>query len=183
MPHQLQNLSSAESAIQWNSLLESISLLENASFHRSHERYLTQYGCEFMAHVYQHAIERVLEVATCEDRLELCSAFRRVMSQAIDTHFMGLESMDLALRLSLADNAKQWLAFLHSMALADKISFNNIHVGFLGTYGADFMARAYRATFEHVLQSVSLHEPGKIMAAFQQSLNQALEARPPAAQA
>lgn len=130
--------SPADHARQWLALLASIATLEADSFHQKHERYLELHGCGFMAYVYQEAIVQILLNANIDERYELCGVFRRVMSQGIDVHFGQLDLTDQTLRLGLADNARQWLAFLHSMSLANKTSFQSVHLGFLTTYGCDF---------------------------------------------
>jgi hypothetical protein len=167
--------SPAESANQWLALLASIALVEAESFHEKHERFLALNGCGFMAYVYQKAIVQILEIASVPERHELCGVFRRVMSQGIDAHFGEMDLMDHTLRLGLADNARQWLAFLHSMSLAEKRSFHSVHLGFVTTYGCDFMAQVYHDTFEYALQPGGLVAPDKILTAFQQSLDEVLE--------
>lgn len=167
--------SPADQARQWLALLASIATIEADSFHHKHERYLALHGCGFMAYVYQEAIVQILLNANLDERYELCGIFRRVMSQGIDQHFGNLDLTDHALRQGLADNARQWLAFLHSMSLAEKTSFHRVHLSFLTTYGCDFMAEVYRETFEYALRPGSMVASDRILAAFEQALEQALE--------
>lgn len=170
----------AESSNQWLSLLTAIALIESESFHEKHERFMALYGCGFMANVYQKAIVQILEVVNLPERSELCGVFRRVMGQGIDAHFRGLDLIDQTLRYGLADNARQWLAFLHSMSLAEKTSFQSVHLGFLTTYGCDFMAQVYHDTFEYALRPGGMVAPDRIQAAFKQALAEALKTAPDA---
>jgi hypothetical protein len=167
--------SPSESANQWLALLASIALVEAESFHEKHERFLALNGCGFMAHVYQKAIVQILEMASVPERHELCGVFRRVMNHGIDTHFGEMDLMDQTLRQGLADNARQWLSFLHSMSLAEKRSFHSVHLGFVTTYGCSFMAQVYHDTFECALRPGGLLAPDSILAAFQRALDEVLE--------
>lgn len=169
---------SADHEQQWLSLLASIAMVEADSFHQKHERYLALHGCAFMAYVYREAIVQILLSANVEERYELCGVFRRVMNQGIDAHFGQLDLMDHSLRLGLADNARQWLAFLHSMSLAHKTSFQSVHLGFLTTYGCAFMSQVYHDTFEHALRPGGLVTSDRILSAFEQALNQGLRNAP-----
>ncbi|MBC6990342.1 hypothetical protein [Hymenobacter sp. BT491] len=83
--------------------------------------------------------------------------------------------MDQDLQLSLANNAKQWLALSLSISSAEKISFDTIHDQFFVTYGAHFMAHVYRTTFERVLQNTPDAERSKLLVAFRHALDQALD--------
>lgn len=170
----------ADHAQQWLALLASIATVESESFHQKHARYLALNGCGFMAFVYQKAIVEILLNANLDERYELCGVFRRVMNHSIDQHFGELDLTDQALRQGLADNARQWLAFLHSMSLADKTSFHSVHLGLLTTYGCDFMAQAYHETFEYALRPGGLVASDRILTAFDQALEQALKNNPSA---
>jgi hypothetical protein len=170
--------SPADHAQQWLALLASIAMVESESFHQKHEQYLALNGCGFMAFVYQKAIVEILLNANPDERYELCGIFRRIMSQGIDRHFGALDLMDHTLRQGLADNARQWLSFLHSMSLADKKSFHSVHLGFLGTYGCDFMTQVYYDTFEYALRPGVVVVPDRILSAFNQALEQALLTAP-----
>ncbi|GAA4035980.1 hypothetical protein GCM10022409_21070 [Hymenobacter glaciei] len=156
-------------------LLASIATVEADSFYQKHERYLALHGCGFMAYVYQEAIVQILLDANLDERYELCGVFRRVMSQSIDAHFGQMELTDHTLRVGLADNARQWLAFLHSMSLADKTSFQSVHLGFLTSYGCNFMSQVYYDTFECALRPGGLVAPDRILAPFEQALGQGLK--------
>lgn len=164
----------ADQAQQWLALLASIAMVEADSFQQKHEQYLALNGCGFMAFVYQKAIVEILLNANLDERYELCGVFRRIMSQGIDRHFGELDLMDRTLRQGLADNARQWLAFLHSMSLADKTSFHSVHLGFLNTYGCDFMTQVYYDTFEYALRPGGMVAPDRILNTFNQTLEQAL---------
>ncbi|GAA4383419.1 hypothetical protein [Hymenobacter koreensis] len=83
--------------------------------------------------------------------------------------------MDQDLQLSLANNAKAWLALSLSISSAEKLSFDKIHDGFLSTYGADFMSHVYRVTIEKVLQNMPDTERSKLLAAFQQAMDRAID--------
>ncbi|RPD47886.1 hypothetical protein DNI29_10640 [Hymenobacter sediminis] len=83
--------------------------------------------------------------------------------------------MDQDLQLSLANNAKEWLALSLSISSAEKQAFSKIHDGFFTTYGSEFMAHVYRTTFEQVLQSMPDVEREKLLAAFQRSMAQAID--------
>ncbi|GAB3226135.1 hypothetical protein GCM10027346_08120 [Hymenobacter seoulensis] len=83
--------------------------------------------------------------------------------------------MDQDLQLSLANNAKEWLALSLTISSAEKVAFSKIHDGFFTTYGADFMAHVYRTTFEHVLQNMPDTERSKLMVAFQHAMDQAID--------
>ncbi|GAA4032963.1 hypothetical protein GCM10022409_16580 [Hymenobacter glaciei] len=161
-------------ATQWLALHESVALVEAGSLRQLHERHLAQHGTEFMARVYQATIEQLLENAYDLQRLELCNVFRRVMSDAIDAHFTTLDLADFSLSLSLANNAKEWLTFMHCMSLAKKISFHKVHTGFLFTYGDDFMVQVYHQTFALTQHPGALSEPQASLSTLQQVLDQAV---------
>ena len=82
--------------------------------------------------------------------------------------------MNSDLQRSLDDNAQQWLALSHTISAAEQVAFDKIHDGFLATHGCHFMAHLYRATFGRVLQNMTDAERNKLMAAFRESLAQAL---------
>ncbi|MBD2716286.1 hypothetical protein KBK19_14700 [Microvirga sp. STR05] len=83
--------------------------------------------------------------------------------------------MDKDLQLSLANNAKEWLALSLSISSAEKISFAKIHDGFFSTYGAHFMAHVYRDTFERALQNTPETERNKLIGAFRESMDKAID--------
>ena len=165
----------ANNANQWLALFDSSASMKTGTVHQFHERHLAQHGAEFMAQVYRVGMERLLENACAMQRPELCNTFRRVMSNAIDAHFAALDLADASLCLSLADNAKEWLTFMHCMLLAEKISFEYICAGFLSTYSGEFMAQAYLKTFEHMLHDKAPGESFTLLSTLQQALSQACE--------
>jgi hypothetical protein len=83
--------------------------------------------------------------------------------------------MDPDLKLSLANNAKDWLALSLSISSAEKITFDKIHDRFFTTHGAHFMAHVYRTTFERALQSMPDAERNKLLVSFQQAMDHALD--------
>lgn len=83
--------------------------------------------------------------------------------------------MDKDLQFSLANNAKEWLALSLSISSAEKISFNKIHDDFFSTYGANFMAHVYRTTFENVLQNIPDAERSKLLLAFREAMDRAID--------
>lgn len=83
--------------------------------------------------------------------------------------------MDKDLQVSLANNAKEWLALSLSISSAEKLAFSKIHDGFFATYGAGFMAHVYRATFEQTLQNMPDVERNKLLATFQQVMDRAID--------
>lgn len=83
--------------------------------------------------------------------------------------------MDKDLQLSLANNAKEWLALSLSISSAEKLSFDKIHDGFFSTYGAHFMAHVYRDTFERVLNNTPETERNKLILAFRDSMDKAID--------
>lgn len=83
--------------------------------------------------------------------------------------------MDQDLQLSLADNAKQWLALSVSISSSEKVSFDLLHDRYFATYGPNFMAHVYRTALEQVLQNMPDQERGKLLLAFQQALDGAIE--------
>jgi hypothetical protein len=83
--------------------------------------------------------------------------------------------VDQDLQLSLANNAKEWLALSLSISSAEKLAFSKIHDGFFTTYGAHFMAHVYRTTFEKALQSMPESERTKLLLAFQEAMDQAID--------
>jgi hypothetical protein len=172
--HQLFQLS-ADNAKQWLALFDSVAVFETGALRQFHELNLTEHGSGFMARVYQAAIEQLLENACDLQRLELCNAFRRAMSHALDAHFTGLDLADSSFRLDLAENAKQWLAFMHCMSLAEKITFQQVHAGFLSTYGDEFMVPVYHRAFGLALHHGVLSEPLALLSTLQQVLDRALE--------
>jgi lysine/ornithine N-monooxygenase len=83
--------------------------------------------------------------------------------------------MNEDLRLSLANNAKEWLALSLSISSAEKVVFNTIHDGFLASHGAQFMVHVYRTTFEQALQSMPDAERNKLLYTFRESMNKAID--------
>lgn len=83
--------------------------------------------------------------------------------------------MDQDLQLSLANNAKEWLALSLSISSAEKQAFSKVHDGFFTSYGATFMAHVYRTTFEQMLQSMPDVERSKLLATFQHVMDQAID--------
>jgi len=83
--------------------------------------------------------------------------------------------MDKDLQLSLANNAKEWLALSLSISSAEKVRFDTIHDGFLATYGAGFMAHVYRGTIEQALLIMPEAERNKLLILFQQAMDQAID--------
>ncbi|WP_045689435.1 hypothetical protein [Hymenobacter sp. AT01-02] len=83
--------------------------------------------------------------------------------------------MDTDLQLSLANNAKEWLALSLSISSAEKLAFSKVHDGFFTTYGATFMAHVYRLTFEQALQSMPEQERQRLLITFQQEMDKAID--------
>ncbi|RSK29804.1 hypothetical protein [Hymenobacter metallilatus] len=83
--------------------------------------------------------------------------------------------MDTDLQVSLANNAKEWLALSLSISSAEKEAFAKVHDGFFTTYGAAFMAHVYRLTFELALQSMPEQERSRLLLTFRQELDRAID--------
>ena len=83
--------------------------------------------------------------------------------------------MNQDLELSLADNAKQWLALSQSISTSGKATFDALHNGFFAAYGPNFMAHVYRASIEQVLQNMPTPERDKLLVAFRHALDSAIE--------
>ncbi|SNC60520.1 hypothetical protein SAMN06265337_0276 [Hymenobacter gelipurpurascens] len=83
--------------------------------------------------------------------------------------------MDQDLKLSLANNAKEWLALSLSISSAEKVAFSKIHDGFFTTYGAHFMAHVYRTTFEQALQNMPEAERNKLLVYFREAMDHAID--------
>ncbi|MCA8829521.1 hypothetical protein [Hymenobacter pini] len=83
--------------------------------------------------------------------------------------------MDQDLQESLANNAKEWLALSLSISSAEKQAFAKVHDGFFTTYGAAFMARVYRQTFEQALQSMPEQERNRLLSTFRESMDRAID--------
>ncbi|RSK48962.1 hypothetical protein [Hymenobacter rigui] len=83
--------------------------------------------------------------------------------------------MDKDLQLSLANNAKEWLALSLSISSAEKEAFTKVHDGFFVTYGAVFMAHVYRLTFEHALQSMPEQERSRLLVTFREAMGRAID--------
>lgn len=83
--------------------------------------------------------------------------------------------MNENLRLSLANNAKEWLALSLSISSAEKVVFKSIHDGFLASHGAEFMVHVYRTTFEQALQSMPDTERNKLLVTFRESMDGAID--------
>ncbi|MCR5886619.1 hypothetical protein LRS06_02280 [Hymenobacter sp. J193] len=83
--------------------------------------------------------------------------------------------MDQDLQLSLANNAKEWLALSLSISSAEKQAFGKVHDGFFTTYGANFMAHVYRLTIERALQSMPETERDKLMITFRETMDKAID--------
>ncbi|WP_139920901.1 hypothetical protein [Hymenobacter sp. DG01] len=83
--------------------------------------------------------------------------------------------MDQDLQLSLANNAKEWLALSLSISSAEKQAFRKVHDGFFTSYGAKFMAHVYRTTFEQMLQSMPDTERNRLLTTLQYVMDQAID--------
>ncbi|MBT9392719.1 hypothetical protein KLP40_06050 [Hymenobacter sp. NST-14] len=83
--------------------------------------------------------------------------------------------MDQDLQLSLANNAKEWLALSLSISSAEKVAFDKIHDGFFTMYGADFMTHVYRGTFEQTLQQLPEAERTKLLICFKKAMDKAID--------
>jgi hypothetical protein len=83
--------------------------------------------------------------------------------------------MDEDLQLSLANNAKEWLALSQSISTSEKATFDALHNGFFAAYGPNFMSHVYRSAIEHVLQNMPAVERDKLLVAFRQALDTAIE--------
>ncbi|RFP65971.1 hypothetical protein D0N36_05750 [Hymenobacter lapidiphilus] len=83
--------------------------------------------------------------------------------------------MDQDLQLSLANNAKEWLALSLSISSAEKLAFDKIHDGFFTMYGADFMTHVYRVTFEQALQQLPELERDKLLLSFKAAMDKAID--------
>ncbi|WP_426058137.1 hypothetical protein [Hymenobacter sp. B1770] len=83
--------------------------------------------------------------------------------------------MTQELQLSLADNAKQWLALSQSISTSEKVTFDALHNAFFAAYGPNFMAHVYRASIEQVLQNMPTVEREKLLVAFRQAMDNAIE--------
>ncbi|MDU0369182.1 hypothetical protein ACFPAF_02150 [Hymenobacter endophyticus] len=83
--------------------------------------------------------------------------------------------MDKDLQISLANNAKEWLALSLSISSAEKEAFTKVHDGFFTTYGAVFMARVYRLTFEQALQSMPEQERNRLLTTFREAMDHAID--------
>jgi|GEM_PF-2423045 len=85
--------------------------------------------------------------------------------------------MNQDLQLSLANNAKEWLALSVSISSAEKAAFDKTHDGLFATHGAHFMAHVYRLAFERVLQNMPDAERSKLLVAFQHATEEAVDER------
>ncbi|QIX60214.1 hypothetical protein FY528_01150 [Hymenobacter lutimineralis] len=83
--------------------------------------------------------------------------------------------MDQDLQLSLANNAKEWLALSLSISSAEKEAFGKVHDGFFTTYGANFMAHVYRLTIERAMQSMPETERTKLIMVLRETMEQAID--------
>ena len=83
--------------------------------------------------------------------------------------------MNQNLQLSLANNAKDWLAPSQSISTSEKATFDALYNGFFAAYGPNFMARVYRSSIEQVLQNMPTVERDKVLVAFRQALDSAIE--------
>lgn len=83
--------------------------------------------------------------------------------------------MDQDLQLSLANNAKEWLALSLSISSAEKEAFGKVHDGFFTTYGANFMAHVYRLTIERAMQSMPEAERTKLLMVLRETMEQAID--------
>ena len=83
--------------------------------------------------------------------------------------------MNQDLQLSLANNAKQWLALSQSISTSEKATFDALHNGFFTAYGPNFMAHVYRAAIEQVLQNMPTVERDKLLMAFRQAMDTAID--------
>ncbi|SMB97941.1 hypothetical protein SAMN00120144_2284 [Hymenobacter roseosalivarius DSM 11622] len=83
--------------------------------------------------------------------------------------------MNEDLRLSLANNAKQWLALSLSISSAEKVVFKSIHDGFLASHGPEFMVHVYRTTFEQALESMPDAERNKLLYTFREAMDKAID--------
>ena len=82
--------------------------------------------------------------------------------------------MNQDLQISLADNAKQWMALSISISVNEKAAFDRIHDDFLAKYGSNFMAHVYRDTFEHAMKNMPDAERNKLLVAFREAMDKAL---------
>ncbi|MBG8556012.1 hypothetical protein [Hymenobacter guriensis] len=82
--------------------------------------------------------------------------------------------MNEALQLSLDNNAKEWLALSQSISTSEKATFDRLHNGFFAAYGPNFMAHVYRAAIEQVLQNMPTAEREKLLVAFRQAMDGAI---------
>jgi hypothetical protein len=82
--------------------------------------------------------------------------------------------MNEALQLSLANNAKEWLALSSSISSAEKGAFNALHNGFFASYGPNFMAHVYRSAIEQLMQSLPATEREKLLSALEQGITEAI---------
>jgi hypothetical protein len=83
--------------------------------------------------------------------------------------------MNQDLQLSLANNAKDWLALSQSISTSEKATFDALHNGFFAAYGPNFMAHVYRTSIEQVLQNMPTVERDKLLVAFRQALDSAID--------
>lgn len=83
--------------------------------------------------------------------------------------------MNQDLQRSLDENAKNWLALSQSISASEKTTFDALHDGFFAAYGPNFMAHVYRASIEQVLQNMPTVERDKLLVAFRQALDVAIE--------
>lgn len=83
--------------------------------------------------------------------------------------------MNQDLQTSLDDNAKQWLALSQTISTSEKATFDSLHNGFFAAYGPNFMAHVYRESIEQVLQNMPTVERDKLLVAFRQALDSAIE--------
>lgn len=159
-------------------LFDSSALFGSGNMKQFHARHIARYGAELMVRVYRASMEQLLENACAWQRLQLCNTFREVVNEAIDAHFAELDLADSALRLSLADNAKQWLAFVHCTSQANKTCSHQVYAAFLATYGDELLAQTYLKVFEQILQQRTSTESLDLLSTIEQVLDQALETNP-----
>lgn len=82
---------------------------------------------------------------------------------------------DPGLPLSLANNAKQWLAHCLAGPVAGPAVFEKVHAAAGATYGVDFLAQVYRLAFARALPGLPETERAHLLACFQQAFDKALD--------
>lgn len=79
------------------------------------------------------------------------------------------------LQRSLAQNKADWLALSLCITSEEHDAFTDRHDGYFTSFGPNFMAYVYRAAIEQVLRNMPEAERSKLLVAFEEVLQAAIE--------